>query len=479
MKYEPIIGLEVHAQLLTHSKIFCSCRTQFGGKENTQICPICLGMPGVLPVLNRKAVEHALKMGLVSNCQISNYSKFARKNYFYPDLPKGYQISQYEESLCRDGFIEIEVDDKIKKIGILRIHLEEDAGKSIHAEAWVKEHETLVDLNRCGVPLIEIVSKPDIRSPLEAYLYLISLRQLLLYLEICNGNMEQGSLRCDANVSVKPVDQKKFGVKTELKNMNSFRGVEKALTYEIARQIQIIENGGIIRPETLLWDENKNIAINMRSKEESHDYRYFPEPDLVPIVVNQSWLDKIADQIPELPLQRRNRFISQYKIPKYDANVLTEDKAIADYYEQVARSVGDSKLASNWIMGEILHYIKETRDLEKIPVSSRALAELLNLIMDGTISGSTAKNIFKEMVTHDKFAMTIVKEKKLTQISDHEVLKRIVTKVIDANPDEVAKYKAGKTRIFGYFVGQVMKETKCQANPHIVNKLLHEKLSSL
>ena len=478
-KYEPIIGLEIHAQLLTRSKIFCSCSTQFGAKENTQVCPICSGMPGVLPSLNRKAVAFAIKMGLAAHCQISSHSVFARKNYFYPDLPKGYQISQYELPLCQDGFIEIEIDGTIKKIGIDRIHLEEDAGKSIHTEAWVEQDETLVDLNRCGVPLIEVVSNPDIRSPHKAYLYLASLRQLLLYLEICDGNMEQGSLRCDANVSVRPIGSKELGIKTELKNMNSFHGVEKALNYEINRQIEIIEDGGTVQQETLLWNANKNIAAIMRTKEESHDYRYFPEPDLVPLNIEQSWIDEINAQMPELPLQRRNRFMSQYHIPEYDAIILTEDKMIADYYEQVVQSVSDTKLASNWVMGEILHIIKEQKDPKKFPVSGMALAELLDLIAEGIISEKMAKDILKEMISRNTSARAIIKEKKLTQIFDAELLSKIILEVIDSNPGEVVKYQAGKTKLFGYFVGQVMQKTQGKANPHLVNKLLHKKLSSL
>ena len=477
-KFQPIIGLEVHAQLLTQSKIFCSCSTTFGAEENTQVCPICLGMPGVLPVLNRKAVEFAIKMGLATHCQIASHSVFARKNYFYPDLPKGYQISQYDAPLCYDGYLEIEQGDRMKKIGISRIHLEEDAGKSIHTEAWVNENETLVDLNRCGIPLIEIVSKPDIRSPQEAYLYLSALRQMLLYLEICDGNMEQGSLRCDANISVRPVGSKKLGVKTEVKNMNSFHGVEKALTYEIDRQIRIIENGGKVRQETLLWDANKNITSLMRTKEESHDYRYFPEPDLVPLNIEESRIDEVIAQLPELPLQKRNRFISQYKLPVYDANFLTESNRIADYYEQVVELVPDPKLVSNWVMSEILHIMKERQNLDELPISGTALAELLNLIVEGTTSEKIAKDILKEMVFSGKSANLIVKEKNLSQISDPDLLSRIISEVIDKNPGEVAKYQTGRTKLFGYFVGQVMQKTQGKANPHLVNKLLHKKLSS-
>lgn len=478
-KYEPVIGLEVHAQLLTQSKIFCGCSTSFGMKENSQICPICLGMPGVLPVLNRKAVEFAIKMGLATNCIIASNSIFARKNYFYPDLPKGYQITQYEAPLCQDGYIEIELDNKIKTIGILRIHLEEDAGKSIHAETWVKEDETVVDFNRSGVPLIEIVSKPEIHSPPEAYSYLSALRRLLQYLEICDGNMEQGSLRCDANVSIRPIGTQQFGVKTELKNMNSFHSIEKALVYEIERQIQIIQSGEKVQQVTLLWDANKNIAIPMRTKEEAHDYRYFPEPDLLSIKIEHSWLEDISEQLSELPLQRRNRFMSQYEIPKYDANILTESKTIADYYERVAESVPDPKLVSNWVMGEILHIIKTQPNSPEPPISSSALAELLNLIINETISEKIAREILKEMIASDKSAATIVKEKNLQQISDIKMLAKIIAEVIDAYRDEVAKYQTGRTELLDFLIGQVMQRTQGKANPHLVNQLLQEKISLL
>jgi len=479
LKYEPVIGLEVHAQLLTQSKIFCGCSTQFGAEENTQVCPVCSGMPGVLPVLNRKAVEIAIKMGLATNCEIATHSLFARKNYFYPDLPKGYQISQFEQPLCRNGFIEIEFDNVKKKIGISRIHLEEDAGKSIHDEAWLKKDESVVDLNRCGVPLVEIVSNPAISSPHEAYKYLASLRQILVYLEICDGNMEQGSLRCDANVSVRQIGSKELGVKTEIKNMNSFHGVEHALSYEIDRQVQIIESGGTIEHETLFWDAAKNVATVMRTKEESHDYRYFPEPDLVPLKIDQTWIDEINSRMPELPFQRRNRFMAQYKIPEYDADILTENRMIADYYEQVAQAVSDPKLVSNWVMGEILRIIKVQKIIDEIPIPGTALAELLNLIVDSTISEKMAKDILNEIISTGKSATTIVNEKKLVQISDQEILSQVISGILTSHPDEVIKYRAGKANLFGFFVGQVMQKTQGKANPHLVNKLLLEKLSSL
>lgn len=478
-KYESVIGLEVHAQLLTHSKIFCGCSTQFGAEENTQVCPVCSGMPGVLPVLNRKAVECAIKMGLATNCKINAQSVFARKNYFYPDLPKGYQISQYDQPLCRNGFIEIQINNAQKKIGISRIHLEEDAGKSIHDEDWLKTDETLVDLNRCGIPLIEIVSEPDITSPHEAYAYLASLKQLLIYLEICDGNMEQGSLRCDANISVKPAGRDELGIKTEIKNLNSFHGVKDALSYEINRQTQIIMSGATVEHETLLWDATKNIASTMRTKEESHDYRYFQEPDLVPIQIDQTWIDEINAQMPELPLQRRKRFVTQYNLPEYDADVLTENRMIADYFEQVAQAVADPKLVSNWVMGEILRIIKEQKIIDKIPVSGTALAELLNLIIDGTLNEKIAKDILNEIMTTGKSVTTIIKDKNLVQISDRELLSQVISEILNSHPEEVMKYRTGKTKLFGFFVGQVMQKTQGKANPHLVNKLLLEKLSSL
>ncbi len=417
-------------------------------------------------------------MGVATECQISTDSTFARKNYFYPDLPKGYQISQYDEPLCYNGNIEFELDDKIHKVGIARIHLEEDAGKSIHAESWLTENETLIDLNRCGIPLIEIVSKPEIHSPREAYLYLAALKQLLLYLQICDGNMEEGNLRCDANVSVRPIGIHELGVRTELKNMNSFHGVEKALIYEIERQIQILEQGRIIQQETLLWDTNKNTVTTMRRKEQSHDYRYFAEPDLVPVTINRTEVDDILERLPELPIRRRNRFITQYHLPKYDANVLTESRMIADYFEQVANIVSNSKLVSNWIMGEILHIIKEQQDSKTIPIPGTALAELLNLVSDGTVNEKIAKNVFKEMISSGKSAKSVIEDKKITQIADPELLSHIISEVMEDNPDEVAKYRSGKTKLFEYLVGQVMKKTHGKANPNLVTELLMEKLSS-
>ncbi len=478
MQYEAVIGLEVHAQLLTDSKIFCGCSTRFGAEPNSQTCPVCLGMPGVLPVLNERAVEFAIRMGLATNCSIASFSRFARKNYFYPDLPKGYQISQYELPLCSNGYVDIELEDGTeKRIGIIRIHLEEDAGKSIHDPALAGE-DTLVDLNRCGVPLIEIVSAPDLRTPQEAYAYLVRLKQLVTYLGICDGNMEEGSLRCDANVSVRPVGSDTFGVKTEVKNMNSFRNVERALTYEINRQIQVLESGGKIVQETLLWDANEGIARPMRSKEEAHDYRYFPEPDLVPLEVSKAWIEKIRADLPELPRARKKRFVEQYKIPVYDAGVLTMTRELADYYEAVTQVCSDFKMVSNWVMGEVLRVLNERKiDIADFPISPERLGKLLNLILNKTISNNIAKTVFEEMLQSDAEPEAIVEEKGLAQVSDRGLIEEIVDKVIQENPKQVEQYRGGKTKVFGYFVGQVMRATRGKANPAIVNEILKEKLS--
>jgi aspartyl-tRNA(Asn)/glutamyl-tRNA(Gln) amidotransferase subunit B len=479
MLYEPVIGLEVHAQLSTDSKIFCRCSTSFGAPQNSQVCPVCLGMPGVLPVLNRQAVEFAVRMGLAMNCRIAEHSIFARKNYFYPDLPKGYQISQYEEPLCENGWIEIEQEDgALKRVGIIRIHLEEDAGKSVHAEGYVSENETLIDVNRCGTPLIEIVSEPDIRSPREAYLYLTRIRQLMRYLGICDGNMEEGSLRCDANISIRPVGAEKFGTKTELKNMNSFRNVEKAIEFEINRQIQLVETGGKVVQQTLLWDATNGKVAPMRSKEEAHDYRYFPEPDLAPLRVAEQWREEIRVALPELPMARRNRFVEQLGLPKYDADVLTDEKGIADYFEAAAKLVYDAKLASNWIMGEVLRVLKEKKiDITQFPIKPDALAELLNLIAGGTISGKIAKDVFEEMLVTGKSAQAIVVEKGLTQVSDTGIIEKAIDEVIAANPKEVERYRNGEEKVFGFLIGQVMKATRGKANPKVANEVLKRKLA--
>ena len=474
MKYEAVIGLEVHAQLLTDSKIFCSCSTKFGAPPNTHVCPICMGMPGVLPVLNKKVLEYALKMALATHCKIAPYSVFARKNYFYPDLPKGYQISQYELPLAEDGYIEIEVDGKKKRIGITRIHMEEDAGKLIHDPYRPLSY---VDFNRTGVPLIEIVSKPDIRTPEEAVAYLKMLRSILRYLEICDGNMEEGSLRCDANISLRPLGSSEFGVKTELKNMNSFRHVERALSYEIERQKSILESGGRIVQETRLWDETKGITRSMRGKEEAHDYRYFPDPDLVPIVINKDWIEEIKRGLPELPSEKKRRFISQYNLPPYDAEVLTSSKSLSEYFEETLKEYNRPKVVSNWIMSELLRQLnKDKKEVTECLIRPKDLAGLLKMIEEGTISGKIAKSVFEEMYMTGKTAKEIVKEKGLVQITDETALRGMAKGILDRYPNQVKEYKGGKKKLLGFFIGQIMKETKGKANPQLVNKIFKELL---
>jgi aspartyl-tRNA(Asn)/glutamyl-tRNA(Gln) amidotransferase subunit B len=478
-KYEAVIGLEVHAQLKTKSKIFCGCSTAFGAEPNSQTCPVCLGMPGVLPVMNHSALEFALRIGLATGCWIAPISIFARKNYFYPDLPKGYQISQFEEPVCRNGKIEIEVDGEIKSIGITRIHLEEDAGKSVHDEAWVDDDATLVDLNRCGIPLIEIVSEPDFRTPQEAYAYLTKLRQLVRYLDICDGNMEEGSMRCDANISIRPKGQSTLGTKTELKNMNSFRNVERALTYEIERQISIINKGGQIVQTTLLWDPTANEARIMRSKEEAHDYRYFPEPDLVPLRINQEWIAACRDTLPELPEIKKKRFITTLELPAYDAEILTASRDMADYFESVLKSYKNTKVVSNWMMGEVLRVLKEQQlEIEQFSVAPENLANLLLLIDKKEVSTNAAKKVFAEMITSREKPNEIIARLGLKQVSDDNAIEVLVEQVLKENPQEVEHYKAGKTKLLGFFMGQVMRLSRGKANPQIVNELLQSKLST-
>lgn len=473
-KYEAVIGLEVHAQMLTETKIFCGCSTTFGAEPNTQTCPVDIGLPGVLPVLNKKAVEFAIKTGLAMNCRINAYSRFARKNYFYPDLPKGYQISQYELPICEHGAIEIVVDGKVKSIGITRIHMEEDAGKNIHEGGGAY---SFVDLNRAGVPLMEIVSEPDIRTPREAAEYMRKMRSILRYLGVCDGNMEQGSLRCDANVSVRPVGQKEFGTKTELKNMNSFRFVEKALEYEIKRQVRVLEEGGKIIQETRLWDSAAGVTQSMRTKEEAHDYRYFPEPDLVPIVAEKEWIDNIKASLPELPDAKRERFVSQYGLPEYDADLLTSEKPIASWYEDAVKAGGQPKAVSNWMMGDLMRLLnEENRPIEECPMQPAQLAGMLRLIDNGTISGKIAKTVFEEMYRSGKDAETVVKEKGLVQISDEAAIEKAIDEVLARSQKEVERYKAGDEKLIGFFVGQVMKATKGRANPQLLNELLKKKL---
>ena len=474
MKYEAVIGLEVHAQMLTETKVFCGCSTKFGSGPNTQTCEICIGMPGVLPVLNKKALEYAIRTGLATNCTISSYSRFARKNYFYPDLPKGYQISQYEHPICEHGFIEVVVDGENRRIGITRIHMEEDAGKNIHEGGG---NYSFVDLNRAGVPLMEIVSEPDIRSPKEASEYMKKLRAILRYLGVCDGNMEEGSLRCDANVSVRPLGQKEFGTRAEVKNINSFRFVEKAVEYEIKRQIKVIDEGGKIVQETRLWDSARGITESMRSKEEAHDYRYFPEPDLVPIIAERKWIDEIRVGLPELPDLKKKRFVSGYGIPEYDADLLTTEKTVADWFEDAVKSGGQAKSVSNWIMGDLMRFLnEENKSLEECPLRPAQLAEMLKLVDKGTISGKIAKTVFEEMYRTGKDAGDIVKEKGLVQISDESAIEKAVDEAIAGHPQEVERFRAGDEKLLGFFVGQVMKATKGKANPKMLNELLKKKL---
>jgi aspartyl/glutamyl-tRNA(Asn/Gln) amidotransferase, B subunit len=475
MDFEAVIGLEVHAQLLTDTKIFCGCSTKFGAAPNSHTCQICLGMPGVLPVLNKKVVEFAMKMALATNCEINKSCSFARKNYFYPDLPKGYQISQYAYPLAEQGYVILDVDGKQKKIRITRIHMEEDAGKLIHDE---HNPVSYVDLNRTGVPLIEIVSEPDMRSSEEAADYLKRLHEILVYLEICDGNMEEGSFRCDANVSIRPKGQSEFGTRTELKNMNSFRNVQRALEYEIKRQQYIVENGGTVVQETRLWDDAQGSTTAMRSKEEAHDYRYFPDPDLVPILVDKAWVEKIRKPIPELPLAKRERFVKDYQIPAYDAGVLTADKALADYYEEVVRLCAKPKAASNWVMGDVLRFLnEEKREIKSCPITPMALAEMISLIDEGIISGKMAKDIVEEMYKTGKQPKKIIEEKGLVQITDEGELIKTIASIMEANPNQLKDYRGGKEKLFGFFVGQVMKATQGKANPQLVNELLKKMLA--
>ena len=474
MKYEAVIGLEVHAQMLTDTKIFCGCSTKFGSEPNTQTCPVCIGMPGVLPVLNRTALEFAVKTGIATNCTVSAYSRFARKNYFYPDLPKGYQISQYELPICEHGYLEIIVDGDTKKIGITRIHMEEDAGKNIHEGGG---SFSFVDLNRAGVPLMEIVSEPEIRSPREAVEYMKKLRTILRYLGVCDGNMEEGSLRCDANISVRPAGQKEFGTRAEVKNINSFRFVEKALDYEIKRQIKILDEGGKIIQETRLWNSSRGITESMRGKEEAHDYRYFPDPDLVPIIADQDWIDRIKTSLPELPDIKIKRFVSGYGLPANDADFLACDKPAADWFEASVNLGGQPKNVANWMMGDLMKLLNEdARSIENCPLKPEQLVEMLKLIDKGTISGKIAKTVFEEMYKTGKDAEVIVREKGLVQISDTGAIEQAVDDVIAKYPAEVERFRAGEEKLTGFFVGQVMKITKGKANPQMVNELLRKKL---
>jgi len=477
MEYETVIGLEVHAQLLTMSKIFCGCSTLFGGEPNTHTCPVCTGQPGSLPVLNKKVLDFTLRAALATHCQIATYSLFARKNYFYPDLPKGYQISQYELPLAKNGYIDIDADGQRKRIGIIRIHMEEDAGKLLHDLSSTPGSHSYVDFNRTGVPLIEIVSAPEIRTPEEASAYLRKLRAILMYLDICDGNMEEGSFRCDANISLRPKGQQALGIKTELKNMNSFRNVQRALDYEVRRQTAILDQGEKIIQETRLWDAAQGVTSSMRGKEEAHDYRYFPDPDLVPMIVDQEWIERVRASLPELQEAKKERFIREYQIPEYDAEVLTTSRSLANYFEACLSSYPKPKIVSNWIMSELLRELKrDEREIEECPVSAAQLSEMLKMIDDGIISGKIAKSVFEEMYRTGKQAEGIVREKGLIQVRDSGEIEKIIGQVLSAHPKEVEAYRKGKDKLFGFFVGQVMKATQGKANPQLVNELLKKKL---
>lgn len=479
-KYHATIGLEVHAQLKTQSKIFCHCKTQFGAEPNTQVCPVCLGLPGVLPVLNREVLNKAIIAGLATDSTIADYSKFDRKQYFYPDLPKAYQISQYDMPICSNGRLAIlDDEEKLKDIGITRIHMEEDAGKLVHGHDQHGQPISFVDLNRTGVPLIEIVSEPDIESPQEAYNYLQSLRAILRYADISDGNMEEGSLRCDANVSVRPQNSSQLGTRCEIKNLNSFKMVRAAIQYEIERQIDIVESGGQVEQETRLWDADKSHTRIMRTKDEAHDYRYFPDPDLVPMTITQKQVQDIRARLPELPEQKIQRFQADYQLSHYDAQVLSADRELADYFESVVAAQVPAKKAANWITSEILFILKEQDwTITDFPLEAKQIAKLLHLVEQNVISGKIAKQVFGKMIAGEGDAQEIVDKEGLKQVTDTSKIEGLVDEVLQENPAQVEEYRSGKTKVFGFLVGQVMKKSKGKANPQMVNELLNGKLEN-
>jgi aspartyl-tRNA(Asn)/glutamyl-tRNA(Gln) amidotransferase subunit B len=473
MEYEVIIGLEIHAQLSTNSKMFCSCSSSFGDRPNTNICPVCTAQPGSLPLVNKKAVSYATKAAMSLNCKINKNIIFARKNYFYPDLPKGYQISQEKTPIGENGFINIELENGEKKIGITRVHMEEDAGKNIH-----KENKSLIDLNRAGVPLIEIVSEPDIRNPMEATCYLKKIKAILSYLGICDCNMEKGNLRCDANISLKKKEGKKFGTKVEIKNLNSFKFIEKALNYEIKRQKEVLEKKEKIVQETMLFDVNTGVTKSLRKKETSNDYRYFPEPDILPLCLDDDFIEKEKNSLPELCDQKKERFMKDYKLSSYDASILSSDIEISKYFESLNEIINDPKISSNWIQSEVMRELNNKNiSIKEFKISAKRLSELILLIKNGTINNNTAKKVFSKMILNNLSPEDIIEKENLGQITDKKVIKDICIQVLKQNKEELEKYKSGKTKLFGFFVGQVMKETKGKASPEIINKILKETIN--
>jgi len=476
-KYETVIGLEVHVELKTLTKIFCPSSTTFGGDPNTHVCPVCLGLPGVLPVMNKKVLEYAIRVGLALNCQIAAFSKFDRKNYYYPDLPKNYQISQYDLPIAEHGHLNVELDGVEKRVGITRVHMEEDAGKLVHQGTISTTPYTLVDYNRTGVPLVEIVSDPDLRSPEEARAYLEKLKAIIQYTGVSDCKMEEGSLRCDANISVRPAGSTTLGTKAEIKNMNSFKALQRALHYEVERQIEVLEEGGRVVQETRTWDEAKGVTLSMRSKEHAHDYRYLPDPDLVPMVIDRGWVEEIRSALPELPDQRKDRYVREYGLPEYDAAVITSSKEMADYFERCLSGYANAKSVSNWVMGDLTRLLNAGgMEITRCRIAPDQLAGMLRLLDSGTISGKIAKTVFEEMFETGKDPDSIVKEKGLVQISDQGAIEAAVDQALAANPKVVEDFRAGKEKALGFLVGQVMKVTRGKANPEMVNSIIREKL---